>query len=283
MRTLYLIGTLLVASVLLAGCRGSTSPNPPIHPNLNMDFQEKFEAQEENPFFADNAAMRQPVPGTVARGLLKEDTRFYAGRTETGEYVEQMPVPVSRALVLRGREQYDIYCTVCHGQSGDGQGIIMTGQYGYTPAPTYHAERLREIEDGYLYDVTANGVRSMPGYAQQIAVADRWAIVAYIRALQRSQNADADDLPPSVQASIRQGESANMNANRQGTGGGGDAPANDADAAGGEDAPANDADAAAPAPDAATEAPADTAAPGAADPDTTEAAPADTASGGNGQ
>ena len=180
------------------------SDNPPVHPNLNMDFQEKFQEQEANPLFADNAAMRKPVAGTVARGLLKEDTELYTGRTDDGDYVEQVPISVTRAVLERGQERYNIYCTVCHGKAGDGNGIIMTGKsnvtgqgYGYTPAPTYHSERLRTVTDGYLYDVIANGVRNMPGYAQQIPVRDRWAIVTYVRALQRSQSAREEDLPES--------------------------------------------------------------------------------------
>ena len=191
------------------------SEDPPIHPNMNMDIQNRFDPQEANPLSADNAAMRKPPSGTVARGLLRADSRYYAGRTEEGEYVEQMPVPVNRALLERGQERYEIFCTVCHGAAGDGNGIIMTGQsnvtgqgYGYTPAPTYHSERLREETDGYIYDVVANGVRNMPGYAQQIPVADRWAIVAYVRALQRSQNADAADVPQSVISDAQPSSSA---------------------------------------------------------------------------
>jgi mono/diheme cytochrome c family protein len=194
--------TLLAGALLLGGCRGMESDRPPIHPNLNMDIQNRFDPQEANPLFADNAAMRKPPSGTVARGLLREDARYYAGRTEDGEYVEQMPVPVTRTLLERGQERYEIFCTMCHGGAGDGNGIIMTGNYGYTPAPTYHSERLRNVTDGYIYDVIANGVRNMPGYAQQIPVADRWAIVAYVRALQRSQNADAADVPQSVLSDI---------------------------------------------------------------------------------
>lgn len=205
--------SLLVGALLLGGCRGMKSERPPIHPNLNMDIQNRFDPQEANPLFADNAAMRKPPTGTVARGLLKADSRYFAGRTEEGEYVDQIPVPVNRVLLERGQERYDIFCTVCHGAAGDGNGIIMTGQsnvtgqgYGYTPAPTFHSERLRGVTDGYIYDVVANGVRNMPGYAQQIPVADRWAIVAYVRALQRSQNADAADVPQGVLSGIQPGE-----------------------------------------------------------------------------
>ncbi len=180
------------------------SDNPPIHPNLNMDFQESFEPQEANPFFEDDAAMRQPVPGTVKRTGLRttQNAPYFAARTADGALVETIPMEVTPAVLARGQERYTIYCTPCHGGAGDGQGIIMTGNggqgYGYTPAPSYHTDVLRARPDGYLYDAIANGIRSMPSYAHQISVPDRWAIVAYIRALQRSQNATAEDVPAPI-------------------------------------------------------------------------------------
>ena len=180
--------------IILGGCRGSLKENPPIHINPNMDAMERFEAQEANPFFEDGRAMRPPVSGTVARGMLREDVEFHTGRTADGRYVDVMPVAYTVEFGRRGQERYDIYCTVCHGAAGDGQGILMTGGYGFISVG-YHTDRLRSIEDGYLYEVITQGVRSMPGYAQQIPVADRWAIVAYVRALQRSQNANIEDIP----------------------------------------------------------------------------------------
>lgn len=186
----------LAAFVGLTGCQGSLSKKPPVHLNQNMDFQERFDAQESNAFFADNRAMREPVGGTVARGFLKDDTVLWAGRDANGDFVDN-PLAVDMALLERGREKYDIYCSVCHGLSGDGLGIIMTGGYGYVPAPTYHSDMLRAQADGYIYDALTNGIRSMPGYGTQIRVNDRWAIVAYIRALQRSQAASAADVPES--------------------------------------------------------------------------------------
>lgn len=202
-KTIFIV--VLLGGMILAGCRGSVSEKPPIHLNPNMDAQERFEAQEANPFFADGRAMRQPVPGTVARGMLKEDTRFFLGREADGKYVSTMPIEAT-PLYDRGRERYNIYCAVCHDLAGSGKGIIMTGNYGYTPAPSYHdpvvADRM--ADDGYVFDVISNGVRTMPGYAQQIPVIDRWAITAYIRALQRSQNATAEDVPASVLADIQQ-------------------------------------------------------------------------------
>ena len=206
-------GTVLAfaAALLLASCRGSTHEHAPIHPNLNMDYQERFDPQEANAFFADGRAMRPPVPGTVARGFLREDTRYHEGREADGSYTEVMPIPLTPELLEHGRTRYDIFCTPCHGAAGDGEGIVTTGGFGYTPAPTYHSDRLRDVTDGYLYDVVANGVRTMPGYAQQIPVADRWAIVAYMRALQRSQYAPGSDVPAALLEDIRRGAAVGDN------------------------------------------------------------------------
>jgi mono/diheme cytochrome c family protein len=188
------IACLSGAAFVFASCRGQISEKPPVHPNMNMDQQPRKEAQEVNEFFADKRSMRQPVEGTIARGLLKSDVAYYEGTDENGNWIADIPVKVTKELLYRGQERYDVYCTVCHGGTGDGRGIIMTGNYGYVPAPTYHQDRLREATDGELYSAIYNGVRSMPSYATQIKVEDRWAIVAYIRALQASQNATEDQL-----------------------------------------------------------------------------------------
>lgn len=193
----------LAALLLFAGCRGNLSDRPPVHVSPNMDQQPRLDPQEQFLFFADGRAMRPPVPGTVARGFLHEDTRFYFGREEDGSFVERVPVPVTRDLLERGRDRFEIFCSMCHGDAGDGQGIIMTGGYGFVPAPTYHSDALRARPDGYFFDVLSNGVRTMPGYAQQVPVADRWAIVAYVRALQRSQWAAEGDVPPGVLSTMQ--------------------------------------------------------------------------------
>ena len=195
---LYLL--LAALAVAVGGCRGMTSEAPPIHPNLNMDYVQRFEAQEPNPLFQDGAAMRQPVAGTVARGGLRTEGNapFYYGRTAGGEYVEDIPIEVNGSLVERGQDRYNIYCTPCHGLAGDGRGIVAVGNggqgYGFA-VPSYHTDALRERSDGYLYDVIQNGVNTMPSYGHEMAAADRWAIVAYIRALQRSQAASGGDVP----------------------------------------------------------------------------------------
>lgn len=192
----------VLAVGLLTGCRQTISEREPFHINPNMDWQERFDPQEPSTLFADGRAMRPPVVGTVARGFLREDTRFYQGRDADGSLVATMPVPVTAELLARGQERYSIYCTVCHGDAGDGNGVIMVGNngqgYGYVRAPSFHLERLQQETDGHFYNVVANGINNMPGYAAQIPVADRWAIVAYVRALQRSQNATQADVPAGV-------------------------------------------------------------------------------------
>ena len=203
MKRLFSFGA-VAAVLILAGCRGTESDSPPIHPNLNMDFQERFDPQEPSAFFADGRAMRPKVPGTVARGFLREDRVFYEGRNAGGGLVQQSPLPITRALLERGQERYNIYCTPCHGEAGDGRGLVTTGGYGYTPAPTFHSAQMRAQPDGHFFDVITNGIRTMPPYRSQVPVADRWAIVSYIRALQRSQSAPLADVPPSRRGELQQ-------------------------------------------------------------------------------
>ena len=187
----------LVLAVGLTGCRGMTSDDPPIHPNLNMDYVQRFEAQEANQLFADGAAQRPRVPGTVSRGDLRVDATapYYYGRTEGGDYIDEIPVPVTAGLLERGQERYNIYCTPCHGYAGDGRGIVAVGNgglgYGFQ-VPSYYTDGLRARPDGYLYDVIANGINTMPSYGHEILPADRWAVVAYVRALQAARNVPAD-------------------------------------------------------------------------------------------
>ncbi len=184
----FALSAFAALTLALSGCQGMISDKPGIHPNQNMDYQDKFKAQEYNPFFADGRAMRTPVEGTVARGGLRQDIAYYEGVDEQGNLIAENPLTITKELLYRGQDRYDIYCAVCHGGVGDGKGIIMTGQYGYVPAPNFHSDYIREQPDGHFYGAITNGIRSMPAYNTQIKVEDRWAIVAYIRALQKSQN-----------------------------------------------------------------------------------------------
>lgn len=188
------VGGIVLVGLLMSGCRGTISEKPAIHPQLNMDQQDRKEAQEVNNFFEDGRSMRQPVEGTVARGYRKADLAYYEGVDDNGDWIAEIPVEVTRSFLYRGQERYDIFCTPCHGKVGDGLGIIMTGQYGYVPAPTFHQDRLREAPDGEIYSAIFNGVRTMPSYAHQVPVEDRWAIVSYVRALQASQYVTEDEI-----------------------------------------------------------------------------------------
>jgi len=172
-----------VLSAGLTGCtRGSTSKRPPVHLNPNMDDQPKAQAQEASAFFADGAAMRPPVEGTVARGSLVDDPGLATGRDTGGELVAASPLPVDQAALARGAERYAIYCSPCHGATGDGQSMLRE-RAGVNTANLLQ-ERLRAAGDGYLFDVVTHGFGLMPSYAYQIPVRDRWAIVAHVRELQ---------------------------------------------------------------------------------------------------
>jgi len=190
-------------TAMLWGCgRGLPSEKPPIHVNPNMDDQEKNKPQGMSRFFADSAAMRPPVPGTVARGNLRGDTAYYEGKDASGAFLAKVPIPVDMLLLQRGRERFDIYCSPCHSRVGDGRGIMI--QRGYVPPPSFHSDRIRQMPDGRIFDVITHGVRNMPSYAHQIPTSDRWAIVAYLRALQRSHNATLEDIPAEDRGKIRQ-------------------------------------------------------------------------------
>jgi hypothetical protein len=189
-----LIVSLLVCLLLFTGCyRERPSEKPPIHLNPNMDRQEKYKAQSESEFFTDHSTMRQPVDGTVARGYLREDTEYYEGKNAKGEFINNVPTEIDMNMLERGQERYNIYCSPCHSLVGDGRGIMINK--GYLPPPSFHIDRIRAMPDGQIYDVITNGVRNMPSYRQQINPDDRWTIVGYVRALQRSQNATITDIP----------------------------------------------------------------------------------------
>jgi len=170
----------LLALAILVGCRN------------DMHDQPRFKPLAKSDFFADMRASRAPVENTVARGQLNEDTYFYTGKigSNPGDYMPA-EVPVNQATLERGRERFDIYCAPCHSRLGDGNGMVP--QRGYRHPPSYHQERLRKAPLGYFFDVMTNGFGAMPDYAMQITPEDRWKIVAYIRALQLSQNATAAD------------------------------------------------------------------------------------------
>jgi hypothetical protein len=168
-----------------------------------MHDQPRFEALEASDFFEDGRSARPQIPGTVARGGLKRDEHLYYGRVD-GELAETLPFPVTRDVLKRGRERFDIFCTPCHGGLGNGEGMIV--QRGFRRPPSFHEQRLRDIPVGHFFDVVTNGFGTMIDYSSRIPPKDRWAIAAYIRALQLSQNASLDDAPPSERRSLEEME-----------------------------------------------------------------------------
>jgi mono/diheme cytochrome c family protein len=164
-----------------------------------MANQPRYDPLETSDFFADGMSARPRVPGTVARGELSTDPFFDTGKV-SGVEADGFPIPVSRELVDRGHQRFDIYCSECHGRLGDGNGMIPSR--GYRRPPSFHTQTLRTAMTGHFFDVMTNGFGAMPPYGPMIPPQDRWAIVAYIRALQISQNATVGDVPPNERAAL---------------------------------------------------------------------------------
>jgi mono/diheme cytochrome c family protein len=173
----------LMTILAAAGCR------------QDMHDQPKYRPLRESRFFADASSARPLVEGTIARGTLQTDAAFFTGKNGA-LFVNELPFPVTEAVLNRGQERFNIYCTPCHGQTGAGNGLVV--QRGYPAPPSFHIDRLRTIEAGYFYDVMTNGFGRMPDYRAQITPRDRWNIVAYIRALQLAGHATKGDLPEGV-------------------------------------------------------------------------------------
>jgi len=169
----------------------------------DMHDQPKYIPLRPSSFFDDGRSAR-PIPeGTVARGHLNEDTEFYTGKGPDGKYVDRFPFPITRQVLLRGQDRYNIYCTPCHDRLGTGNGVVA--RRGFRHPPSYHIDRLRQAPNGYIFDVITNGFGAMQDYAAQLSPADRWAVIAYERALQLSQNATLNDVPVAERAKLEQG------------------------------------------------------------------------------
>lgn len=199
----------LALTLLVSGCvRGLPSDDPPIHIVPNMDSQPKYKAQSASGYLpgallTSGGTMRPLVEGTVARGTLKEDSVYYLGLAYDTITVKKSPVPLTLELLKRGQERFEIYCTPCHGRVGDAQSAVVVRNVGMVPPPDFHQDRIRQLSDGDIYRVILNGVRTMPSYRHQVPVQDRWAIVSYLRALQRSQYASVADVPEDLRSSIK--------------------------------------------------------------------------------
>ena len=187
-----------ILRTLLLGCVGLFV----VGCNTDMWVQNKTEPLSQSEFFADGAASRPLVPGTIPRGHLREDGVFYTG-IENGKWVDKIPVPVTNDLLKRGRDRFDIYCSPCHGRLGDGQGMIAKRGYQLKrPVGNYHTDRLRKMPVGHFYDVITNGYGAMYSYASRVEPQDRWAIVSYIRVLQLSQHASVNELDASEKTKL---------------------------------------------------------------------------------
>ena len=179
---LGLIFGFTLLAVLVTGCR---------RPQMMAD-QPQYDPLEPSAFYADGMSSRPRIAGTVHRGAVKDGSLLYTGR-EGGEYSDTFPLQLTESVMKRGQERYDIYCSMCHGGVGLGDGMIVAR--GYRKPPSFHTDQLRARKNGYLFDVITNGFGAMPAYGTMIPVQDRWAIVAYLRALQLSQNATLADVP----------------------------------------------------------------------------------------
>jgi mono/diheme cytochrome c family protein len=199
-----------IAVAALAGCRGQSSEDPPMMPERNMYDQERYNPESFSQFYADHRTMRVPVAGTIARDRYEDDPEIATGLLpDKSNYVMTVPqMAISRAggpekMLARGQERFNIYCAPCHGRTGDGKGMVVCKREsmsdpcesrGFAPLPSYEDPRLRHMPDGQLFNTISHGVRTMPAYGPQIPVADRWAIVSYVRALEMSQMSDSS--PP---------------------------------------------------------------------------------------
>lgn len=185
------LSCMLACAVLLAGC------------TMTLRDGARLKPLEASVFFENNQSARPLVENTVAQGYLWTDPELYQGVTRDGQLVDVFPIEITPAVLERGQERYNIYCSPCHGLVGNGQGLVV--QRGFKQPSSFHIDRLREAPVGYYYSVITNGFATMYSYASRVEPEDRWAIIAYIRALQLSQNATLSDVPPDLRDNLLTG------------------------------------------------------------------------------
>lgn len=195
---------LMCVVILVTGCRGWRSEKAPVHMNPNMDFQASIRSQEM-PMDSPENIIPWGDEASFSSGdradYVKSKSRYYYGKNPDGSWTDRIPVKVNYALMERGRDRFAIYCTPCHGLDGSGNGAVVQDRW-IKPVPYWH-QRVLVFSDGQLFDIISNGIRTMPSYKQQIKEVDRWAIVAYIRALQRSNTATVSDVPLKMRSKLR--------------------------------------------------------------------------------
>jgi mono/diheme cytochrome c family protein len=203
----YTLAFVVVLLVSVMGFRGLRSTRPPIEVFADMEQQAKYKPQAESKFFADGRADRPIPPGTVPYGrgtgvepgrefhdpaFLRADDRYYAGKNADGSFAKGFPVAVTKELITRGKGRYMIYCYPCHGALGDGNGI--TKSYGMLITPSYHDDRIRTMPEGEIFNTITNGKNTMMSYADKLSADDRWAVIAYVRVLQRARQGVLDEV-----------------------------------------------------------------------------------------
>jgi mono/diheme cytochrome c family protein len=199
----------LLPPLLIARYRAVPKLEPRIHPILDMDLQPKYLPQAASPLWTDGRAMRPPVPGTIAQGGLEPDDHFSRGKVGD-KWADTFPMPATMPLVRRGQERFNVFCAACHGLVGEGGATSMISaralkraDKGWVLPLSLHTESVRKQSVGEIFNTIPNGIRTMPSYASQIPQDDRWAIILYVRALQRSQNAPIEDVPEDLRPQLR--------------------------------------------------------------------------------
>lgn len=216
MRYFYIIfGFICVTVIAILGLRGTKSPRTPLYIFPDMVWQAKYKPQGENHFFADERDDRPVVPGTVVRGhgwnlaevfssdleyLPAENPGLFSGKNKEGEWLEEFPIEVNHELMELGQKKFNTFCYLCHGKSGDGNGI--TKQYGMIATPSYHDERLIKMAHGEIFETITNGKGQMGAYGAKLSPKERWAVIAYLRALQRANEATIEDVPVEFRAGL---------------------------------------------------------------------------------
>jgi mono/diheme cytochrome c family protein len=195
----FTLAFVVVLTVSVLGFRGSKFTRPPlmVFPDTffpEMNIQAKYKPQAQSAFFADGRADRPLPAGVVSRNPLRDDDHLYRGKTADGQWAKGFPdaITVDARLMARGRERFTIYCAPCHGALGDGKGIVS--QYNWAAPANFHTDTFRTMAEGQIFDTITNGAKTMFSYGDKLVPEDRWAVIAYVRALQRAQNARVEDV-----------------------------------------------------------------------------------------
>lgn len=210
-----LFSFICILLVAILGFRGEKFTNTPLYIFPDMDWQAKFKAQGENHFYVNESDDRPPVPGTVVRGYSSnsfqvfssdltyapaKNPELYTGKDEKGEYIKDFPIEINHELMELGQQKFNTFCYLCHGKSGDGNGI--TKQYGMVATPSYHDDRLRSMAIGEIFETITNGKNQMGAYGAKLSPKERWAIILFVRALQRAEQGTVDDVPVEYRAKL---------------------------------------------------------------------------------